>query len=182
MKTHVTLNLTFAGVILPIQEHEGRDYVPLKPISDVFGLRWRQQKAKLLRAENVQIYEALGLPRGGDDGRKEDICIPIENIFGWFFSINPSQVRTQGNEKGADFLIAKRREWQKVLLDYEMATGGMVKPASDRLKKMSLLVSVSRTMHQHGSDPYLKAVQRELGDDIGIDIHEQQELPTGTEA
>ena len=45
----VSLNLNFAGVMLPVaQDDQGRDIVPLKPISDVFGLRWKQQVVKLM--------------------------------------------------------------------------------------------------------------------------------------
>ncbi len=43
----VSLNLNFAGVMLPVtQDAQGRDIVPLKPISDVFGLQWSRQKKK----------------------------------------------------------------------------------------------------------------------------------------
>ena len=42
MKTHITLNLEFAGVILPvIQNKAGEDVTPVKLISDVFGLNWK---------------------------------------------------------------------------------------------------------------------------------------------
>jgi len=47
MMHKVSLNLNFAGVMLPVaQDDQGRDIVPLKPISDIFGLQWSRQKKK----------------------------------------------------------------------------------------------------------------------------------------
>jgi len=47
MMHKVSLNLNFAGVMLPVaQDDQGRDIVPLKPISDIFGLKWRTQARK----------------------------------------------------------------------------------------------------------------------------------------
>lgn len=43
----VVLSLEFGGVVLPVaKDEEGRNVVPLKPISDLFGLDWKSQKIK----------------------------------------------------------------------------------------------------------------------------------------
>ena len=42
------IELEFAGLTLPVvQDEDGRDVVPLKPISDVFGLKWETQRTKV---------------------------------------------------------------------------------------------------------------------------------------
>lgn len=47
MKVKTRIEIEFANVTLPIvQDRDGREIVPLKPISDVFGLRWEDQRKK----------------------------------------------------------------------------------------------------------------------------------------
>lgn len=56
MKVNTRIELEFAGVTLPIvKDAEGREAVPLKPISDVFGLIWHRQFRKIMPEEGTCV-------------------------------------------------------------------------------------------------------------------------------
>jgi len=180
--TSISINLKFAGILLPVQEYDGKPYIPLKPVTEVFGLSWKVQARKLRTDENRELFEVVTLQWGGQSG--EMLSIPMELVTGFIGSLSPAQVKAGGNDSGAQFIIEKRKEWSRVAFQYEVDIGNISGVAATqeslRLKKMGMLINVSRTMHQNGGDPYLKAVQQELGNDLGFDIAIQQELPTGT--
>jgi hypothetical protein len=55
----VVVSLHYAGLCLPVVKNtQGEDCVPLKPISDLFSLRWNQQREKVTK--NPHFAEFLG--------------------------------------------------------------------------------------------------------------------------
>lgn len=72
---HVVMSLQFADVLLPItKDSAGRDVVPLKPISDVFGLDWSTQKRK--KSKKRGTCGGYMPPAGADLGAKNDTWTP----------------------------------------------------------------------------------------------------------
>lgn len=47
MRSISTINVTFHGANLCIVNHEGKPYVPMKPIIEGMGLDWASQFTKL---------------------------------------------------------------------------------------------------------------------------------------
>lgn len=118
----IRFSIEYAGLQLPILKNEaGEDVTPLKPISDLFGLRWETQRRKV--ADNPSNRSFLGIctpPGGGAGGQKRDLtCILLSRVAVYLLSINADQVRVNGNADGADFLEKKQREWADALHDYE---------------------------------------------------------------
>jgi hypothetical protein len=118
----ITISINYAGMQLPVVKNErGEDCTPLKPIVDLFGIRWKQQHEKVTKS--AYWAEFLGvciLPRG-DAGtqKREETCILLSRVAAFLFSINPEQVQAQGNESAANFLKQKIEEWADALHDYE---------------------------------------------------------------
>lgn len=129
-KVHMALE--FAGIILPIEKDEdGREVVPLKPVADLFGLKWEEQRIKVSSptpdSRGAGLAKRLGsivmsIPFGGQ--RREMVCIRLDRVAAYMNTINPEKVRAAGNEDGAAFLELKQEEWDDLIHAYEMA-GGM---------------------------------------------------------
>jgi len=61
MKVNTRIELEFAGVTLPIvKDADGREAVPLKPISDVFGLKWEEQRKKIILENGTCTPDSRG--------------------------------------------------------------------------------------------------------------------------
>lgn len=122
MSSKISLMIEYAGLRLQVLKNEkGEDVTPLKPISDLFGLRWDRQRQKV--TESAYLVRFLGvctLPGWGADGQiREQNCILLSRVAAYLMSISPEQVRGQGNVDGADFLVKKQEEWADALHDYE---------------------------------------------------------------
>ena len=75
MKVNSRIELEFAGINLPIgKDAEGRDVVPLKPISDVFGLKWSDQHSKLMPKTGTCV--PANRDAGTYLGRLLGVCTP----------------------------------------------------------------------------------------------------------
>lgn len=140
----ITMIINYAGLQLPVYKSSiGEDITPLKPIVDLFGLVWRDQRAKIMGNDfyrnHLGIYEQprninqvrLSSPadevnltsntisEGDNPTYLPEVFIRIDRIASYFMTINPERVRANGNITGADFLQQKIEEWADALHDYE---------------------------------------------------------------
>ena len=88
-------------------------YVPLRPICGYLGLDWSAQYRRLHRDPVLSdVVRSVALtatnPQGGDP---EMLCLPLEYLPGWLFTINAARVRDGLQEKITQY----RRECFKVL-------------------------------------------------------------------
>lgn len=121
----IVMSLEFADVILPVSQNEqGEDIVPIKPISDLFGLKWENQRVRINKPSWAKrLGTCTTPPKGGADQQRNMTCVRLNRVVAFLNSINPEQVRSQGNENGADFLEQKQEEWDDLIHEYEMAGG-----------------------------------------------------------
>lgn len=120
--SRVIFSIMYAGLQLPLIKNErGEEVTPLKPIADLFGLRWTQQREKVSNSEYLSRY--LGVctldSRCADGQNREQTCILLCRVAAYLMSINPERVQAAGNADGAKFLIEKQEEWADALHDYE---------------------------------------------------------------
>jgi hypothetical protein len=118
----VVVSLHYAGLCLPVVKNmQGEDCVPLKPISDLFGLRWQRQRQKVMESPflarhfgvcDIHMYAETPQNRG-------ETCILLSRVAAFIMSINPDRVRAAGKAAAADFLEQKLEEWADALHDYE---------------------------------------------------------------
>lgn len=118
----VVISIEYAGLNLQIAKNESGDPVTaLKPISDLFGLQWERQRKKVVNSDHLRRF--LGtctVPMYGAGTQKRDqTCILLSRVAAFLMSINPDQVRAQGNAGSADYLEQKITEWADALHDYE---------------------------------------------------------------
>lgn len=118
----ITFMIEYAGLQLQVVKNEaGEDVTPLKPISDLFGLKWEKQRLKVTEGGYWPRFLGTCTPPGGGAGGqiREQNCILLSRVTAYLMSINPEQVRVQGNADGAEFLMKKQEEWADALHDYE---------------------------------------------------------------
>jgi len=118
---HIAIYIEYAGLTLPVVKNpQAVEVVPIKPISDLFGLRWESQRVKL---QDSWMNEFLGVCtldiRGAGDQKREQTCIRLDRVAAFMMSLNPAKIHAAGNEEGAAFLKAKLTEWADALHDYE---------------------------------------------------------------
>ncbi|MBX7253097.1 MAG: ORF6C domain-containing protein [Candidatus Promineofilum sp.] len=76
-------------------------YVPIRPIAESLGLAWRAQRLRLHRDPVLSRHVKGGIvtippspgARGG--GPQEMLCLPLEYINGWLFTISADRVRPE---------------------------------------------------------------------------------------
>lgn len=129
----VIMSIDYAGLELRVfKNEEGQEVVPLKPISDLFGLNWKSQHEKI--TNNSYLSRLLGvciplkrdtngqsIPLEGDAGNQKinQTCILLSKVSAFLLSLNPDRIRSNGNIAGADYLDEKQSEWYEALHDYE---------------------------------------------------------------
>lgn len=125
---HIAISIEYAGLTLPVVKNEqGIDCVPLKPICELFGLKWEAQRLKVsgefyaeyLGVSTLKALVCTPVKGGADDQSREHTFIRLDRVAAFMMTINLDRVRAAGNESGAAFLKAKLTEWADALHDYE---------------------------------------------------------------
>jgi len=72
-------------------ETNGEIFIALKPICEAIGIDWERQRERLNEHPILGKVPAIqGVPSAG--GMQETLCLPLDFIPGWLFTINPNQV------------------------------------------------------------------------------------------
>lgn len=103
------ISFDFTDLQLPVAyDAEGRALVPLKPICERFSLCWEGQWEKIkepyLRARLGIDIKKLFM----DQQRRAVVCIRVDRIAAFLSAVNVRNVRSAGNEIGADWLEQKQ--------------------------------------------------------------------------
>ncbi|WP_188092600.1 RhuM family protein [Azospirillum sp. B21] len=98
---------------VPIVHHEGRPYVPLKPICDNLGIDWSSQHKRVKR-DPVLNEGMVNLTMPSKGGAQEMACLPLEYLNGWLFGISDNAV----SEGVKDRLLMYKRECYSALSSY----------------------------------------------------------------
>lgn len=172
MSKVISIGLAFGGVVLPIVEgDDGFERVPLKPICEVIGLKWEEQR---LKVQKGYLARRLGtctpVIRGADQDR-EMVAIRLDRVASFLSTINPDRVRANGNVDAADWLEAKHQEWDDVLHQYEVAKGDMFRERSARNTGIRTFLAVAREKRS-ANDPAdrkaLSLILKGMADELGI--------------
>jgi len=170
LKTTPKEIITFHGITFLVVEHEGKEYVQLRKLSDLAGLTWKMARKTALHEENVVLFGTIILetPNLTDFGNtrmpKNDVYILFEGVTMYLAQISVRNMKAKGNIEAAEALLLLQVEWRKALHDYE-TKGIAVKTSRSRM--------VTATLAKIDSikDPELKRIAAmEANDDFGIDI------------
>lgn len=98
---NLTLNTREIAKVNNVAIMAGNDpkkLVPIKPICEALGIDYARQFQKL--KDDEDLGPIIGLtPTVAADGKiREMVCLPMEFIFGWLFTINPKNVKPEAQE------------------------------------------------------------------------------------
>jgi hypothetical protein len=183
---HIAISIQYAGLTLPVVKDEtGTDCVPLKPLCDLFDLKWETQRMKVSedfykKYLGVCIIKALvatpvkggadtvcaPVVWGSDDQSRDHTFIRLDRVAAFLMTISPSRVRAAGNTSGADFLEAKLTEWADALHDYETFGVAHNPRHADALLALRRATAIAKVANI--KDAKVRAVAlKELGIDLG---------------
>jgi hypothetical protein len=98
--------------VLTDKAGEQQVFVPVRPICDFLGLNWSGQQQRINRDPVLSKVKGVCLIHT-PGGPQEMLCIPLEFLNGWLFSINASRAKESVREQ----LITYQLECYKILAD-----------------------------------------------------------------
>jgi hypothetical protein len=79
------------GVEIQVSDYE-KKLVPIKPICDALGINYSGQYQKIKNDTILSSTMWLEQSVGADGKRREMVCLPLNFVYGWLFSINDQNV------------------------------------------------------------------------------------------
>lgn len=73
--------------------------IPIRPICEALGIDYSRQLKKVKESEDFGSVVGVTPTTGADGKQYEMVCLPIEFIYGWLFTINPDNVKEEAREK-----------------------------------------------------------------------------------
>jgi len=179
MKTSkISFTIEYAGLHLQVLKNEkGEDVTPLKPVSDLFGLSWEDQRKKV--ANGPHLAQFLGVCTGAIPGAggqvREQTCILLTRVAAYLMTVNPDKVRSAGNVGGAEFLEAKLNEWADALHDYEQLGAAFnlqharaQEAASKACMRLAQLVGIRNKTEAPKDRAVISQIMARMATDLGI--------------
>lgn len=83
----------------------GKQLVPIKPICEALGVDYSGQLQKLKSDDFLSSTMGLSPTVGSDKKEREMVCIELEFVFGWLFTINPKNVKPEVQDQVQKFRI-----------------------------------------------------------------------------
>lgn len=178
-RSMIHLELEFSGALLPVETNEqGQQVIPLKPIVESIGLEWERQRKKVSEPYLTNRLGTCTVHVRGADQRREMICIRLDRVAAFLNTVNPENVRGQGNESTADFLAKKQSEWDDLLDAYERGYGIMAKSGKTAARKPATyndFLNVTRAKGKATSEPERKVLDfmaRKIASELGASFEE----------
>ncbi len=81
----------------------GQVYIPVKPICQAIGIDPAAQRHRIDRHYILNSVEVTMTSTGADGKSYEMLCLPLEYIYGWLFTIDANLVAEANREKVADY-------------------------------------------------------------------------------
>ena len=116
--------------------------VPIRPICEALGIAYQPQHQKLQEDEDLSSVITLSMTTGADGKKYEMVCLPVEFVFGWLFTINPKNVKPEAQPAVRRY----RMECYRAL--YEHFTGAMQRINEQNQVEISILEQKNRISQQ----------------------------------
>lgn len=117
-------------------------FVPVKPICDAIGVAFERQFSKLKDHEILSSTITLRVMVAADGKEREMVCLPLEFIFGWLFTINAKNVSDDAHDKVLEYQL----ECYKAL--YEHFTGSMRRTIETNNAEIALLQQINSAISE----------------------------------
>lgn len=105
--------------------------VPIRPICEILKIDYKSQYTKLQEDEELSLLVRLSTTVAADGKVREMVCLPIEYVFGWLFTINPKNVK----EEARPAVKKYRMECYKALYEYFAEPHLFLEHKQERIKE-----------------------------------------------
>ena len=173
----------FMDVTHLVTEHEGVQYLALKPLVDQIGLDWRNQKRAVLSEDGAILYGAKRISatqsqvQGVLAPPKEAVFVRLDRVLMYLARISTNQLKARGNHKAAEIILSLQLEWAQALHDYE-TKGLAVKAENLRIRDqrrkeylaLTTMVKAKNSTENIGERRALTAGIKGIASDLGIPV------------
>lgn len=133
-------------------------FVPVKPICDAIGVAYQTQHLKLQDHEILAPTITLRVMVAADGKKREMVCLPLEFVYGWIFTINAKNV----SESAHDTVLRYQLECYEAL--YKHFTGSMQRTIETNNAEIELLRQINSAMSR---EKEAKAERRKAEEALG---------------
>ena len=95
METKTIVKVNNVDIIATSDEQQ---LVPIRPICEALGIAYERQSTKIKEHPILCSTVTLRVMVAADGKQREMLCLPLEYIFGWLFTINPANVNEEAKE------------------------------------------------------------------------------------
>lgn len=151
--------MPFDGQVIEVIRDEcGKPWVSVRSVCQAIGIDVETQRRKLISDTRFRCGHMTAPSIGG---MQETFCIPLEQLNGWLFGINPNKVP----EHVRPALVAYQQECFSVLYKHFMPRGEIdLQPFMDRFdrldKKLDQLAGIADTVLGDDKDEIQTLVQQ----------------------
>ena len=100
--------------IAATSNEQGEVLIPIRPICDALGVNSNGQIEKIKSDPILGATDKLSLSVGPDGRQREMVCLPLQYVFGWLFTINPGNV----DERAKEAVIRYKKECYDALYNH----------------------------------------------------------------
>ena len=123
--------------IYAVNDKDGNVFVPVKPICDAIGVAYQTQHLKLQEHEILAPTITLRVMVAADGKQREMVCLPLEFVYGWIFTINTKNV----SEKAHDSVLRYQLECYNAL--YRHFAGSLRRRVEENEVEIELLRQIN---------------------------------------
>lgn len=109
-----TLTVTKVNEVMILVSNDPERLVPIKPICEALGIDSEPQRKKIQEDLDLSSTASLSMVVASDGKAREMLCLPLQYVFGWLFTINPKNVKPEAQEVVRQY----RLECYKALFEY----------------------------------------------------------------
>lgn len=144
--------------ISAVSDESGSIFVPVKPICDAIGVAYPPQFTKLQEHEILSSTIMLSVMVAADGKQREMVCLPLEYVYGWIFTINANNVAESARTK----VLQYQRECYEVL--YRHFAGSLRRRVEENEAEIELLQQINSAMSR---EKEAKAERRKAEEALG---------------
>lgn len=141
---------TINGTEIVAVENDGTIYVPVRPLCNAIGVDPEGQRQRIMR-HYILGSVAFTLKATGTDGKSYDmLCLPLEYVYGWLFTIDANLV----DDNIRDNVAMYQRECYEVL--YNHFTASMRRTIETNKAEIRLLEDIRKAQAEENEAKTLR--------------------------
>lgn len=130
------------GTEISAVKYDGEIYVPVKPICQAIGIDPEAQRQRINRHYILRSTAFSLKAVAGDEKEREMLCLPLEFIYGWLFTIDANQVAEDRREAVASY----QRECYETL--YRHFAGSLRRRVEENEAEIAALKTLNEAIAQ----------------------------------